>query len=247
MRPTLTPSRSLDVDAEPTQLDRRRTTPSCRVGREREHERHPVRLPKRLPVPENAVVAGGRLDRETGCLELADELANVLPHPSQCDRVARMELQGGGDAARLSLRACGSSRDGVRAQPVRDGPPELQRASATGSQSSPKGDPPLVQQDHGPRDPGRSASISSSTLIVPSWARRRSVVSLERVHVPVRRTSSRSSPAPADAERGNASAAQRATSTRSTRQRERRRRHEPIVPGTAGSAQSDIGPRTRAA
>jgi hypothetical protein len=47
----------LEVDAELTQLDDRRHTPADRVGREREHERHPVRLAKRLAITQDAEVA----------------------------------------------------------------------------------------------------------------------------------------------------------------------------------------------
>jgi hypothetical protein len=70
----------LQVDAEPAQLDDRRSAPADRVGRERQHEGHPVRFAKRLALAQDAVVPRRRLDREAHGFEPADELANVLPH-----------------------------------------------------------------------------------------------------------------------------------------------------------------------
>jgi hypothetical protein len=67
-------------DAELAELDDRRSTPADRVGRERQRERHPVRLAERLAVAQDVVVARRGLDREADGFEPADELANVLPH-----------------------------------------------------------------------------------------------------------------------------------------------------------------------
>jgi choline dehydrogenase-like flavoprotein len=70
----------LQVDAELAQVKDRCSSPSGRVRREGKRERHPVLLSQRLAVLEHVVVARSRLDGETGGLELADELADVLPH-----------------------------------------------------------------------------------------------------------------------------------------------------------------------
>ena len=72
--------RLLQVDAELAQLDDRRSAPADRVGRERQRERHPVRLAQRLALAQDAVVPRRRLDREADRLEAADEFANVFPH-----------------------------------------------------------------------------------------------------------------------------------------------------------------------
>jgi hypothetical protein len=53
--------------------------PADRVGRKRERERHPVRLPERLARAQDAVVAGGGLDGKAGGLEPADEFGDILP------------------------------------------------------------------------------------------------------------------------------------------------------------------------
>src|SRR6266508_4543466 len=71
----------LQVDAEPAQLDDRRSAPADRVGRERQHERHPVRFAKRLAVAQDAVVPRRRLDREAHGFEPANEFTHVLTHP----------------------------------------------------------------------------------------------------------------------------------------------------------------------
>jgi hypothetical protein len=74
----------LQIDAELAELDDRRPTPADRVGRERQHERHPVRLAERLAVAQDAVVARRGLDRKPDGFEPADELANV-PSSSRPD------------------------------------------------------------------------------------------------------------------------------------------------------------------
>jgi hypothetical protein len=68
----------LEVGAELAELDDRRSTPADRVGRERQHERHPVRLAERLALAQDALVARRGLDGEPDGFEPADELANVL-------------------------------------------------------------------------------------------------------------------------------------------------------------------------
>ena len=74
------PTHGLELDAELAELDDRGSSPSGRVGRERQHERHAVGLSKRLAVAQHAVVARRRLDGETDGFEPTNELANVLSH-----------------------------------------------------------------------------------------------------------------------------------------------------------------------
>jgi hypothetical protein len=52
----------LQVDAELAEFDDRRPAPAGRVGREGLREQHPVLLPERLPVAQDVVLAGRRLD-----------------------------------------------------------------------------------------------------------------------------------------------------------------------------------------
>jgi hypothetical protein len=68
--------------AELPKLDDRGSAPADRVGRERQRERHPVRLVQRLAVAQDAVVPRRGLDREADGFESANELAHVLSHPS---------------------------------------------------------------------------------------------------------------------------------------------------------------------
>src|SRR5512132_386449 len=70
----------LQTDAELAQLDDGRSAPAGCVGREGQHERHPVLFPERLAVAEDAVVPWRRFDGQACSLESADEFANVLPH-----------------------------------------------------------------------------------------------------------------------------------------------------------------------
>jgi hypothetical protein len=70
----------LETDAELAQLDDGRSAPAGCVGREGQHERHPVFFPERLAVAEDAVVPWRRFDGQAYSLESADEFANVLPH-----------------------------------------------------------------------------------------------------------------------------------------------------------------------
>jgi hypothetical protein len=94
----------LEVDAELPQLDDRCPAPTGRVGRERQHERHPIRLAKLLAVAQDTVVPRGRLDREALGLESPDELANVLPHLGHGART-RISLPGpGGSERKLGLQ-----------------------------------------------------------------------------------------------------------------------------------------------
>src|SRR5919198_6027355 len=72
--------RVLRIDSELAEFDDRRTAPADGVGRERQRERHPIRLAQRLAVAQHAVVARRRLDREAHCFEPTDELADVLSH-----------------------------------------------------------------------------------------------------------------------------------------------------------------------
>ena len=71
----------LEVDAQLAQFDDRRSAPADRVGRERQHERHPIRFAEGLAVAQDAIVPRRRLDRETRGFEPPDELANVFFHP----------------------------------------------------------------------------------------------------------------------------------------------------------------------
>src|SRR5439155_3961532 len=54
----------LGLDAELAEFDDRRSTPADHVGRERQRERHPVRLAQHFAVAQDAVVPGRRLDRD---------------------------------------------------------------------------------------------------------------------------------------------------------------------------------------
>src|SRR5919204_5136722 len=81
----------LEVDAELAELDDRGSAPADRVGREWQHERHPIRLAERFAVTQHAVVPGRRLDGEAHGLESADEFANVLPHRAPKSRIATCE------------------------------------------------------------------------------------------------------------------------------------------------------------
>src|SRR4029453_9485618 len=90
---------ALQVDAELPEFDHRGSAPPDRVGRERQHERHSVRLAERLAVAQDAVVARRRLDREADGFEPPDEFAYVLPH-----RVC-IRLTGSGSGGRTGAAA----------------------------------------------------------------------------------------------------------------------------------------------
>jgi chorismate mutase len=58
----------LQIDAELAELDDRRSTPADRVGRERQRERHPIRLSERL--------AFAQIDRDAAYLCELSEARN---------------------------------------------------------------------------------------------------------------------------------------------------------------------------
>jgi len=70
-----------EVDAEPAQFNDCRPAPADRVRREGQHKGHPVLLPKRLTVAQDAIVSRSRLDREPDRFEPVYELADVLSLP----------------------------------------------------------------------------------------------------------------------------------------------------------------------
>jgi hypothetical protein len=85
------PSFSLEMDAELTQVYECCFAPADGVGGERKREGHPALLSQRLTIAQDVVVAGRGLDAEAGGFEPADELADVLPH---CSRLSSAGSRG---------------------------------------------------------------------------------------------------------------------------------------------------------
>jgi len=77
----VTTSVSLEVYAELAQFNDCRSAPADRVRGEGQHEGHPVLLPERPTVAQDAIVPRSRLDREAHRFEPVYELADVLSLP----------------------------------------------------------------------------------------------------------------------------------------------------------------------